>query len=223
MYVFMCVYIHMYLCVFIYVCMGVYVLSHIQLFEAPWTIACQPPLSIDSPGKNTRMGCHFLIQELFPTQGSNLRLLHWQADSLPLSHLGSPDILHIVVQSLSRVHSLIPHGLQHARLPLSFCISLSLLKRMSIESVIPFNHLILCCPFSSCLQSFPASGSFPRSQLFASGGQSIGASSSASIFSMNIQSLFFFKIDKDIFISSWDIFISLILLVNILLVHSTIS
>ena len=39
------------------------------------------------------MGCHFLLQEIFPTQGSNqhlLHLLHWQADSLPLSHLGSP-------------------------------------------------------------------------------------------------------------------------------------
>ena len=42
---------------------------------------------------------------------------------------------------------------------------------MSIESVMPPNHLILCRPFSSCLQSFPASGSFPMSQLFASGGQ----------------------------------------------------
>ena len=45
----------------------------------------------------------------------------------------------------------------------------------------PSNHLILCCPFSSCLQYFPASGSFPMSQLFTSGGQSIGAS-----FSFNI-------------------------------------
>ena len=42
-------------------------------------------------------------------------------------------------------------------------------------------------PFSSCLQSFPVSGSFPRSQLFASGGQSIGASASASVLPMNIQ------------------------------------
>ena len=33
---------------------------------------------------------HFLLQEIFPTQGSNLRLLHWQAVSLPLSHQGSP-------------------------------------------------------------------------------------------------------------------------------------
>ena len=45
-------------------------------------------------------------------------------------------------------------------------------------------------PFSSCLQSFPASGSFPRSQFFASGGQSIGVSASASILPMNIQDWF---------------------------------
>ena len=44
----------------------------------------------DSPGKNTGVGCHFLLQGIFSTQGSNLHLLHWQADSLPLSHLGSP-------------------------------------------------------------------------------------------------------------------------------------
>ena len=45
-------------------------------------------------------------------------------------------------------------------------------------------------PFSSCLQSFPASGSFPKSQLFASGGQNIGVSASASVFPMNIQHWF---------------------------------
>ena len=47
-------------------------------------------------------------------------------------------------------------------------------------------------PFSSCLQSFPASGSFPISQLFASGGQSIGASASASVLPVNIQNRFSF-------------------------------
>ena len=47
---------------------------------------------------------------------------------------------------------------------------------MSIESVMPSNHLILCHPLSSRLQSFPASGSFPMSQLFALGGQSTGVS-----------------------------------------------
>ena len=44
----------------------------------------------DSPGKNTGVGCHALLQGICPTQGSNLSLLHWQADSLSLWHLGSP-------------------------------------------------------------------------------------------------------------------------------------
>ena len=77
--------------------------------------------------------------------------------------------------------SLWPRGLQHVRLP---CLSLSprvLLKFMSIESVMPSNHLILCCPSPFRLSSFPASRSFPVSQLFISGGQSIGALASASV------------------------------------------
>ena len=60
-------------------------------------------------------------------------------------------------------------------------------KPMSIESVMTSNHLILCRPLSSCLQSFPASGSFPMSQLFEWGGQSIGVSASASVLPMNTQ------------------------------------
>ena len=43
----------------------------------------------DFPGKNTEVGCHFLLHGIIPTQGSNLSLLHWQADSPPLSHQGS--------------------------------------------------------------------------------------------------------------------------------------
>ena len=54
------------------------------------------------------------------------------------------------------------------------------------------NHLALCSPFSSCLQSFPASWSFLMSQLFASSGQNIGTSASASVLPMNIQDWFFF-------------------------------
>ena len=60
----------------------------------------------DSLGKNTGMGCHFLLQGIFPTQGSNLHLLSlldWQVDSLPLSHLGSPSTLFVVGQSPSCV------------------------------------------------------------------------------------------------------------------------
>ena len=63
----------------------------------------------------------------------------------------------------------------------------SLLKLMSIESVMPSNHLILCRPVSSRLQSFPASGSFPMSLFFTVGGQSTGVSASASVLPMNIQ------------------------------------
>ena len=70
---------------------------------------------------------------------------------------------------------------------LSLTLSRSLPKFMSIESEMPSNHLILCHPFLLHLQSFPASGSFPVSQFFISGGQSIGASASASVLSMNIQ------------------------------------
>ena len=59
---------------------------------------------------------------------------------------------------------------------------------MSIESVMLSNHLIFCRPLSFCPQSFPASGSLPVSQVFPSGGQSIGAS--ASVLPMNIQGWF---------------------------------
>ena len=61
---------------------------------------------------------------------------------------------------------------------------------MSIELVKPSNHLILCFPFSLCLQSFPASGSFPKNLLCISGGQSIGGSASSSILPVNIQGWF---------------------------------
>ena len=44
----------------------------------------------DFPGKNTGMGCHFLLQGIFPAKDSNPHFLHWQATSLPLSHQGSP-------------------------------------------------------------------------------------------------------------------------------------
>ena len=72
---------------------------------------------------------------------------------------------------------------------LSFTDSQSLLKFMSIKSVMPSNHLILCHPLLLLPQSFPASWSFPLSQFFASGGQRIGVSASASVL-VNIQDWF---------------------------------
>jgi len=91
-------------------------------------------------------------------------------------------------------NSLWPHGLQHPRLPCPSLSSRACLKSCSLSqwyhptissSVIPF----------SCLQSFPASGSFPMSQFFTSGGQCIGASASASVLPMNIQDWFSFRIN----------------------------
>ena len=85
--------------------------------------------------------------------------------------------------------SLRPHESQHAMppcpspSPVRLTISLRL---MSIESVMPSSHLILCRPLFSCPQSFPASGSFQMSQLFTSGGQSIGISASTSVLPMYI-------------------------------------
>jgi len=84
-------------------------------------------------------------------------------------------------------NSLWLHGLQHARLPCpspvpgvySNSCPLSQWYHPTISSSV--------APFSSCLQSFPASGSFPMSQFFASGGQRIGVSASASVLPMNIQ------------------------------------
>ena len=73
---------------------------------------------------------------------------------------------------------------------LSITNSWSAPKPMSIESVIPSSHLILCRSLSSCPQYFPAPGSFPMSQLFASRGQSIGVSASASVLPMNIEDWF---------------------------------
>ena len=65
---------------------------------APWNIAHQVRFLClwDFPGKNTGVGCHFLLQGIFPTQGSNPCLLDCQADSLPLSHLRSSHIIYRV-------------------------------------------------------------------------------------------------------------------------------
>ena len=86
----------------------------------------------------------------------------------------STKLIFVVVQSLSHVQLFVtPRGCSTHQASLSFTISQSMLKLVFIESVMLSNHLILCHALSSCPQSFPASGAFPISQLFTSGGQSI--------------------------------------------------
>ena len=87
-------------------------------------------------------------------------------------------------------NSLWSHGLQHARFP---CPSPSLRVCSNSYPLIQWCHPTISSsvvPFSSRLQSFPASGSFPMSQLFSSGGLSIRVSASASVLPMNIQGWF---------------------------------
>ena len=94
-----------------------------------------------------------------------------------------------VVHSLSCVRLFATPSTTARQASLSFTISWSLLKLMSIESVMPSNHLILSvAPYLSCRQSFPSIRVFSTSQLFTSGGQSV--ETSASVLPMTIQSWF---------------------------------
>ena len=88
------------------------------------------------------------------------------------------------VQLLSRVRFFVTPWIAACQASLSITKSWSFPKPMSIELVMPSNHFILCQPFS-LPQSFPSSGSFQMSELFASGGQSIGVSDSTSVLPMN--------------------------------------
>ena len=87
-------------------------------------------------------------------------------------------------------NSLRPHGLQHARLPCPSPTPRACSNSCSLSQWCHSTSSSSVAPFSSCLQSFPPSGSFQMSQFFTSGGQSIGASASASALSMNIQGWF---------------------------------
>ena len=106
-----------------------------------------------------------------------------QAELFPLSY--SVQFSHSVMSDPLR-----PHGLQPARLlcpsPTPRAYSNSCRLHQWCHPTISFSFI----PFSSCLQPFPASGSFPVSQFFASGGQCIGVSASASVLPMNIQDWF---------------------------------
>ena len=91
------------------------------------------------------------------------------------------------VQSLSRLRLFVTPWIAVCQASLSITNSWSSLKLMSIESVMPSSHLILCCPLLLLPQSLPASESFPMSQLFTWDGQSTGVSALASFLPKNTQ------------------------------------
>ena len=108
------------------------------------------------------MGYPLLLQGIFLTHRPNPGLLHWQVDSLSLSHQGSSeDLIVVLVQLLTRVRLFATSSTAARQPTLSFTISQSLLKFMSIELVMPSNHLVIL--FSSYLQSFSVTWLFASS------------------------------------------------------------
>ena len=126
---------------------------------------------------------------------SSVYLLWWDvcSDLLPIFKLGCLDFYSVQfssVQLLSHVRLFATLWCSTHQASLSITHSQSLFKLVSIEWWWHPTISSSVIPFSFCLQSFPASGSFLMSQFFASGGQSIGASTSASVLPMNIQDWF---------------------------------
>ena len=120
---------------------------------------------------------------------SGLRhFFNWVVCSLTLNCMICLYNLDVVIQMLSHVWIFATPWTAPCQASLSLIISWSLLKFMSIESVTPSNHLTLSHPF--LLRQRRTLESFPVSWLFSSGGQSIGASASASVLPVNIQGWF---------------------------------
>ena len=151
---------------------SMFLLSHVGLFLTPWTVAHQAPLSM---GLSTK---EYWSRLPFPSPGD-----------LPNPGIETGSVVIQFSQFSCSVvsNSLQPQGLQHARVPspsstpraCSNSCPLSQWCHPTISSSV--------APFSSCPQSFPASGSFQMSQLFASGGQSCGVSASTLVLPMNTQ------------------------------------
>ena len=114
-------------------------LSHSVVSDPCDPMDCSPPapLSMEFPSKNTGLGCQFLLQGIFPTQGSNLyllSLLHWQADSLPLKpfNLSTVDILCQIMYSIGWL-----------------AVSLACTQKMSVASpptILTTKNVFRCCP-----------------------------------------------------------------------------
>ena len=126
------------------------------------------------------LACHYALQKSFLTR----------TQCNQLGKYGNEEFSSVPFSCSVMSDSLGPHGLQQARLPCPSptpraCSNSCPLSRWCHPTI---SSSVI--PFSSCLQSFPASGSFPRSQFFTSGGQSIRVSASASVLQKNIQDWF---------------------------------
>ena len=100
------------------------------------------------------MGCHFFLQRIFRPRDPTTSPA-WQADSLSLSHLGSPESIVVTVQLLSRVQLFATPWTTAHQATLSDTISQSLLKLISVELMMPSVYLILCHPLLLLPSIFP--------------------------------------------------------------------
>ena len=129
-------------------------LSHVQLFVTPWTVSFQALLAVGF--SRAAMSRHSLLQGIFKTQELNLPLLKLAGGFFTIAPPGNPIIVAVVcvVQLLNCVQ--LCYSSAACQASLSFTISWSLCKLISIESVMPFNHLILCHPLVLLLSIFPS-------------------------------------------------------------------
>ena len=126
-------------------------------------------------------------QSVFPFQFLQIPGIALATNSVLCDYTSPSSVLFSSVQSLSCVRCFVTPWTAAHHASLSITNSRSLLKLMSIESVMPSNHLILCRSLFLPPSIFPRIRYFQMSQLFVSGGQSIGVSASASVLPMNTQ------------------------------------
>ena len=132
-------------------------LSHVRLFVTPWSGPYLALPSMDFPGKSTGVGCHFLLQGIFLTQGSNPGLPHCRQTLCHLSHQGS----HMLARSCSKYFKLIfnstwPENFQMYKLDLEKAEEPEIRSNECWITVMPSSHLILCRPLI-LLTSIPPS------------------------------------------------------------------
>ena len=151
----------------------------VWLFVTPWTVACQAPLSMEISRQEYWSGLPFPCPRNLPNQGSNLVFCTAGRSFTRWATIQS-------VQSLSRVWLFVTPLTAAHQASLSITNSRSSLKLMSTESVMPSNHLILYHPLLLLHSILPSIRVFSNESFFASGGQSIGVSASASVLLMNI-------------------------------------
>ena len=156
--------------------------SCVWLFETLWTVAARLLWPWDFPGKNTGVGC------LSYSKGSSWprgRTCVYGTLKMRegLGWFTKKDLFYSLlkissVQSLSHVRLFVTPWIAACQASLSITNSRSLLKLMPIESVMPSNHLILCCPLLLLPSIFPSIRVFSNESALASGGQTIGVSAS---------------------------------------------